>query len=234
MEKNTGKIEPFTTVSNRVFDYLMKQISAGVWKPGDKIPTEKELCEILGVSRISVRTGINRLATLGILESKQGCGTFVCDFSAQAVPESLASYLTFCNPDRISMFEFRKMLEVTSVGYAAMRATNVQIDEMSRIIQKTMKSGSISEGAQLDMEFHHLLAEATANPVILRTYEMAQNAFHFEQNIAVRGITGVEYHHKILTAILVRDSELAKRYMSEHLDMTYCDLVDAQLKKGLE
>lgn len=234
MEKNIEKIEPSTTVSNRVFDYLMKQISDGVWKPGEKIPTEKELCAILGVSRISVRAGISRLATLGILESKQGRGTFVCDFSAQTVPGSLASYLAFSNPDRISMFEFRKMLEVTSAGYAAMRATSGQIDEMRRVIQRTMKSGSISESAQLDMEFHHLLAEATANPVILRTYEMAQNAFHFEQNIAARGVTGVEYHHKILTAISVRDAELAKRYMSEHLDISYFDLVDAQFKSGLE
>ena len=67
--------------------------------------------------------------------------------------------------------------------------------------------------------------------MILRTYEMVQNSFHFEQNIAFRGITGVEYHRKILTAIVVRDAELAKRYMNEHLDMTYCDLVNAQLKE---
>ena len=164
---------------DRVFQYLSDQISKGTWKPGDRIPSEKELCSIIGVSRISVRAGINRLAALGILESKRGCGTFVCT-TTQPSLGSVGTILSIYDSDRISMFEFRKMLEVTSVGYAAMRATGEQIEKMQEIIQKTLRSDSIAESAKLDLEFHHLLAEATANPVILRTYEMVQNSFHFE------------------------------------------------------
>ncbi|MGI5953066.1 FadR/GntR family transcriptional regulator [Dysosmobacter sp.] len=229
MAKSANQMET-VPAGDRVFQYLSDQISKGTWKPGDRIPSEKELCSIIGVSRISVRAGINRLAALGILESKRGCGTFVCT-TTQSSLGSVGTILSIYDSDRISMFEFRKMLEVTSVGYAAMRATGEQIEKMQEIIQKTLRSDSIAESAKLDLEFHHLLAEATANPVILRTYEMVQNSFHFEQNIAFRGITGVEYHRKILTAIVVRDAELAKRYMNEHLDMTYCDLVNAQLKE---
>ena len=222
-------MEPFTSLSDQVFHYLLDQVTNGVWKPGEKISTEKELCQTLGVSRTSVRTGISRLTTLGILESKQGCGTFVRNSRSPVMQDQQSPLVTSADSDRVSMFEFRKMLEVTAVGYAAMRATEEQIEKMREIIQRTVKTSSIMEGAQLDMEFHHLIAEASANPIILRTYEMIQNVLHFEQNIAVRGITGVEYHHKILTAILVRDAELAKHYMSEHLDLTYCGLINAKL-----
>ena len=100
---------------DRVFQYLSDQISKGTWKPGDRIPSEKELCSIIGVSRISVRAGINRLAALGILESKRGCGTFVCT-TTQPSLGSVGTILSIYDSDRISMFEFRKMLEVTSVG----------------------------------------------------------------------------------------------------------------------
>ena len=67
-----------TPISDRVYNHIKSNIANGSWKPGDKIPSENILCKTLDVSRVSARAAIRKLTNMGILESYQGRGTFVC------------------------------------------------------------------------------------------------------------------------------------------------------------
>lgn len=216
------------SVSDQVFQYLKDNIAQGRWRPGEKIPSENKLCELLEVSRISVRSAIGRLASLGLLESKQGNGTFVCQpGSFQPLGDM---YAALGQSDRLSMLEFRKVIEVAAAEFAALRATTKTVDAMHETIMRMQTATDPAEIAASDMEFHYLLAEATNNSAIVKSFEILRDSYIrvFEENVAVMGSYGAEYHKKILSAIETRNAALAKRYMSEHLDNTAALLLQSR------
>ena len=86
-------------ISDVVYEQLMENLIAGEWKPGDKIPSENELAAQLQVSRISVRSALQRLSSLGLVESRQGEGTFVCEFSGAQYANNLIPLIVFERSD---------------------------------------------------------------------------------------------------------------------------------------
>ena len=194
-------------ISDDVFEYLQSNLTSGTWKPGQRIPSERELCATLGVSRVSVRAAIGKLKGLGLLESRQGGGTFVS-------PKQIE--------DEVSIFEFRHILECESAALAAMRATQSQISKLEEINECMAQAEEDSDVARYDLMFHLTLAQATNNPIIMKVMDAYKDSFFsmFEQNISVLGKEGVVSHEKIIRSIQVRDSEGAKANMREHLQNT--------------
>ena len=92
METNIEKVNR-RTVADQVFHIILKKISSGEWKIGEKIPSEIELAQDLGVSRTTLKMALQKLNTLGMLETRVGEGSFVCEFSFN----SLFSKLLRCN-----------------------------------------------------------------------------------------------------------------------------------------
>jgi len=220
------------SVSDYVFNFLKNNITKGVWNPGEKIPSESKLCEILGVSRISVRTAISRLSSWGVLESRQGNGTFVCQLSSFNPLSGM--HLVLSQSDRVSMFEYRKVIEVAVAEFAALRATTKMIDAMFETVHRMETDSNPQDIAQSDMEFHYLLAKSTNNSAIIQSFEILRDTYIrvFEENVALMGSFGVEYHRKILSAVETRNPVLARQYMSEHLDNTAARNVLGRSKGG--
>lgn len=217
-EKTTRK-----SASDTVFDELKNSIIERKWLPGEKIPSENQLCTIFGVSRVSVRAAINRLSGSGLLESRQGGGTFVCQNSGAEAINAMTSYVVLDNPDRINMFEFRKIMEVESVGLAAMRADISMVTAMRETIEGMRTTEDPAISASFDVEFHYLIAKATGNPIIIKIFELLKDAYYslLKQNTAVMGgAHGVYYHEMMCRAIEIRDFETARFYMVEHLSDT--------------
>lgn len=208
-----------SSATDQVFDYLSQGIASGTWKPGDKLPSEAELCRRLGASRVTVRSAISRLTGLGLARSQQGRGTFVCPPAPPPLPDDL---LGLQNADRLSVFEFRKIIESESAALAAIRATSADVLEMEQSILGMESGQSDEDVAEQDMAFHCLVARASGNEVILRIFQVMRSIYirMFEDNVSLLGKTGTEHHRRILLAIQTRDMQTARNCMLEHLDDT--------------
>ena len=207
------------SVSDMVFERLKRSIVAGEWQPGEKIPSEDRLCKEMDVSRVSIRAAISRLSAIGLLESRQGGGTYVCILSGAEHIGSIIPYIALDRPDRISMFEFRKIVEVESAGLAAMRADVETVNELWDLSMRMRESSDPEQTATFDAEFHYMIAKATRNPIIIRVFEVLQDTYYalIKQNVDLIGVYGARYHELICGAIESRDSALARKYMEEHL-----------------
>ena len=208
-----------SSATDQVFGYLSRGIAAGTWKPGEKLPSEAQLCRQLGASRVTVRSALSRLAGLGQVRSQQGRGTFVC---RPAPPDAPGNLLGLGGADRLSVFEFRKIIESESAALAAIRATSADVTEMEQSILG-MESGQSDEAvAEQDMAFHCLVARASGNEVILRVFQLMRSTYirMFEDNVSLLGKTGTEHHRRILLAIQTRDMQTARSCMLDHLDDT--------------
>src|ERR1041384_3921510 len=121
------------TTSEEVISQLREMIHRGELRPGDRLPPERDLAKLLGVSRPTLRAGIRSLATVGILQSRQGAGTFVAEAEESPTLDSsplrlMASLHGFTSDE---MFEARLSLEMSIAGLAAERATAEQMTQMA-------------------------------------------------------------------------------------------------------
>lgn len=220
--------------SDSVAEYLKQGIISGEWSPGQKIPSESQLCKLLNVSRVSVRSGINRLSGLGLLESLQGKGTFVRKPDAYTPLNDMFSAVVLSHNDRISMHEFRKTIEVAAAGFAASRATTEMVDNMRLVTEKMKNATELEEIVHYDLEFHRLISLSTENFAFIKSFEVLRDTYvhMLRENVAVLGAFGAVGHGKIISAIEIRNSELAKEYMLGHFDETVIRM--NELKNSLE
>ena len=197
--------------------YLSDGIREGRWKNGEKLPSEAQLCRELNVSRTTVRSAIGRLNGLGLAQSMQGRGTFVC-----AVPKQDAEPLCIQSANRLDVFEFRKIIESESVALAAIRATALDVQEMEKAVIDMTLGQTQQEVAEQDMLFHYLIARASGNKIILNVFEAMRDTYRqmFMNNVAHMHNAGAAYHRRILMAIQTRDMDAARKQMLDHLDDT--------------
>ena len=212
-------------ISDIVFEQLEEQILNGTWAPGEKIPSETALSEQLGVSRITIRNAFQRLISLGLIEARQGGGTFVKDYTGEDALNYIQPLLAFAKPDIGYFLEFRAVMEPEMAALAAVKATEEQIEYMEEYARAYTEVDIENKKALLDadMLFHFSIAEATANPIITKIYEMLKDIYsrNLMQVIDMLGREiGVQYHKQILTGIKARDPRAARRAMREHLQET--------------
>ena len=204
-------------LSDSVYGYLVDGINSGRWRTGDKLPSEAELCLELNASRSTVRSAIERLNGLGLVQSFQGKGTFV----SNAVPREHAEAMLHINgASRLDVFEFRKIIESQSAALAAMRATSADVKELEDCILGMAEGSTLREIADQDMRFHQLIARCSGNMIIQGMYEVMYPTYAemFMTNVAHMHKHGVTQHRQILLAIQSRNMEEARRRMLEHID----------------
>lgn len=208
------------TVSEVIFEELKERIVAGEWKPGERIPSENKLCQLTGASRVSVRAAIQKLSSLGLVESKQGGGTFVCELSGEQHLNSVIPYFALSQPDRISMFEFRRIIEVEGAALAAQRADAEQIAAMHEATRKMAEATTTEEITRYDLEFHYLIVQGSRNSILVKVFEILRDTYFalLHENVTRLGSTGASYHQMITVAIESRDAELARLLMEKHLN----------------
>ncbi len=204
--------------SESVFQYLNEGIRSGRWKPGDRLPSETQLCQELNISRTSVRSAIGRLSGLGLVQSRQGKGTFVL------TPEHDANHagIDIRNASLVDVYEFRKIIESESAALAAIRATSADIGEMEKTITLMADGETIEEVMEQDMLFHYLVARASGNEVIQGVFNVTHDTYEnmFKISISQMHNDVVSHHRRILLAIQTRDMENARKYMLNHLEDT--------------
>jgi GntR family transcriptional repressor for pyruvate dehydrogenase complex len=148
----------------------------GGWKPGSKIPSENELAETMGVSRVSLREGLQMLVTLGLLETRHGEGTFVREFTGDAYLNELFPLLALGKAGLLHVLEYRRVMEKGTAAIVAEKAT----DEIVRGLEacyETMEKckGDVTAFAIADLDFHLFLAKATGNPLIIKVTDIIRS-----------------------------------------------------------
>lgn len=155
---------------------LREAIAAGAWEIGQRIPTESELMERFQVSRGTLREGIKALAHAGVLEVRQGDGTYV---RARSELEGTASR-SVGEHTAAQVFEVRQVLDTQAARLAAQRAEAPGIEELQRILDASLEAwhaGRVSEWADLDWEFHRGVARLSGNPLLEQLYSGFAGAF---------------------------------------------------------
>jgi len=162
------------SVHDMVFGQLKKAILDGVFLPGDKLPSENELCAQLGVSRPSVKMAVQRLCTLGVVETRAGDGSYITKFNPSVLFGQVADFLV--NKDNIhEVAEYRMHMEIMCAQLAAKRATKEDFAKMDSIVNKmeeALQEGNVEEHSRLDYLLHLTIAKATKNQFLINMYTM--------------------------------------------------------------
>lgn len=216
-------------ISEEIVEQIKALISKGELKPGDRVPSERELAAMLGVSRPSVREAIMVLDAMGFLESRQGGGTFVRTLTDATISDPLARLVEKKDPVMLrALAEVRMGLESWSAYLAAKRAEPAEIEEMRRLY-KVMEEQAGSGGwdPEVDAEFHYTITAASHNSLQMHVLDSIHSLFHTTIQVALMEFYRQEghteklliQHRSIMEAIAAHDPERAREKMMEHLTM---------------
>jgi GntR family transcriptional repressor for pyruvate dehydrogenase complex len=211
---------------NKVYEEVAKQIERLILKklkPGDKLPSERELAELLQVSRSSIRDAIRSLELVGLVEPRQGTGTIVREVSAETWVNPIANALERRKELVAELLDFRKMLEPPLAARAATHASVEEISEMEDILKRQEEKLSQADAAIAeDSEFHYNIALASGNTVVLKVIDTLMDLLRDtrERSLQVEGRSqkSLAGHRRILAAIKRHDAEAAKAAMRRHIE----------------
>ena len=211
---------------NKVYEEVAKQIERLILQklqPGDKLPSERELAEMLQVSRSSIRDAIRSLELMGLVEPRQGAGTIVRELSAESLVNPFANALKRRQELVSELLDFRKMLEPPLAERAATHASPDEISEMEEILQR--QEGKLSHGEVAiaeDAEFHYSIALASGNSIVLKVLDILMDLLRDTRKRSLqlkgrpeRSLAG---HRRILAAIKRHDAGAAKDAMRRHIE----------------
>lgn len=211
---------------NKVYEEVAKQIERLILtklQPGDKLPSERELAEMLAVSRSSIRDAIRSLELLGMVEPRQGAGTVVREISADSVVNPLATLLTRQRQSVTELLDFRKMLEPPLAARAATHASPEEIGEMEEILRRQedkLRRGEVP--VEEDTEFHYSVAMAAENTVVLKVLDVLMDLLREtrQRSLQVEGRPqkSLAGHRRVLSAIKRRDPAAAESAMRRHIE----------------
>ncbi|PYT67975.1 MAG: FadR family transcriptional regulator [Acidobacteria bacterium] len=222
----TLKSEFETVRRDKVYEGVAKQIERLILKklrPGDKLPSERELAEMLVVSRSSIRDAIRSLELMGMVEPRQGAGTIVREISSDSLVNPLADALQRKEKRIGELLDFRKMLEPPLAARAATRVSADEISEMEEILKRQEEKLRRGESTIAeDSEFHYAVALASGNTVVLKVLDVLMDLLRDsrERSLQVEGRPqkSLDGHRRILVAIKRNDAEAAKVAMRRHIE----------------
>jgi len=155
-------------ISSQIAEQIRSSILAGEFSPGDKLPPERELAELFGVSRPSVREALNLLASSGLVESYQGGGTVVKSLVELATGNPLSEMIKGEQARALDVIEVRKSMEAWTAYYAAKRALPEDLRKLEQIVVEMERNlEGMKPSQDLDANFHVVIAQATHNVVWL-------------------------------------------------------------------
>jgi len=215
-------------LSNSVVRQIEQLILRGILRPGERLPSERDLADKLGVSRPSLRDAIADLSDRGLLVSRAGSGIFVAEVLGSAFSPALTQLFATHDEAVFDYLSFRRDME----GLAAERAatfgseTDLKlIDTICGKMELAHQKRDPSDEAQLDAEFHMAIIEASHNVIMLHMLRsmfelLRQGVFYNRQVMFKNRMTRdqlLDQHRAINAAIQSRDPEAARRAVAAHL-----------------
>ena len=211
----------------QVYQQMLQLLRSGDWKPGCRIPSEASLAEQFNVSRVTIRQALQKLKALGLVESISGSGSYIRQISGtEAAAAELMQAIYVSSVTNHQLSQFREMLETGTLHLVMSASQPMDLSGLEATLNAMERCAAAKDGEGFnreDMHFHMQLGGMTSNPLIIRTYQILQEAMQvtMSANLDRFGYIGISYHRKILECMRNGDLENALRLLSEHIRLTY-------------
>lgn len=216
-----GKMAPVRRVNlaSQIMDRVKEYIVENDLRSGDRLPTEKELTERLGVSRNILREALKSLEAVGLIEIKVGDGMYVSDFDYSIVVNHISFALSRVQSEMEHVLQARLVIEVGSLELLMQNLTDEDISRLREVSNRSETAPSIEESAREDLRFHKELLAIAGNPVLSEFGSFLTGFFAEAQRLvgddakyrAARG------HRELISALEARDLVKAQEIMREHI-----------------
>ena len=211
-----------TTAAQAVANQILGEIRRGMLRPGAQLPAERDLMQQLNVGRSSVREALQILATLNLIDSRPGSGTFIRHPQAAEVFRPELFGLLIANSAALELMEARLMVEPAAVRLACVRATAEDLDGIADLLGQHERALQANEPANaFAAEFHVLLAKAAHNQIVAGFMESIIGLLMARgrkvERLAGYARTEVEEHLAILQLVRDQDGEAAAAAMRAHI-----------------
>lgn len=226
----------FSSISNKkvyeqVIEQIQNNIMNGTFKKGDKLPSERDLSEKMGVSRTSIREALRVLETMGVVESRQGEGNFICSNIEKSLLQPLSMMFKLNEGSWNDIFELRNILEIECARLSALRATDLDCRELVSIIndmeKETLGENRLNILVDLDKKFHNNLSNISKNYLIESLFITTSNLFEkfiedarykiISYDCSNRSTDLLIQHKNICEAIIKKDENAAAESMRKHM-----------------
>lgn len=209
-------------ISSEVTRHLLDYLISGEIKPGERLPSERQLAEMLGVGRSHVRQAIKSLTVLGLIDARQGDGTYLKRTDSPLLPLAIEWGLLLGAKQSQDLVEARSELEILLAGLAAERRSDSDLEDLRRHVQIMQVTTDNDEFVRADVAFHLGIAQATGNRSLLQVMRSIQALLEvWITRVAyapgTRPATWTE-HAAVFDAIVSRDAEAARRTMMGHME----------------
>ena len=206
---------------------IEQKITNGEISPGDKLDSVEQLAKNFEVGRSAIREALTALQARGIIEIRQGEGTYIRKVTAQDISLNIPAYASFSQQDLLQIFEVRKILELGLIENAAKRRTAHQLEQLEEALSK-MDDALIDPEASsyADMKFHAIIAEAAHNPLLVSMLQsvskpIARQIQHTRSILSIKDHAALynlhDEHAAIYNALVNADDVQAKKAMAKHL-----------------
>ena len=238
------KIERKST-SQLIVDKILEQIENGELVCGDKLPPEREMAEMYGVSRVPLREAICALSIMGIIESRQGGGNYITGFKPGVLGRILRTYSMLDHSFFEELFVARREIEAIA---ARLAARNIEPEEIGKLREAKAQFHEAVEDIthgkyeyekmnEADDMFHLGIAAASHNSFYIEFVALLHRAGYSHEDVRRTYETHKEYykkadefHGKILEAIVAGDEEKSYELMAGHIDDIFADVSENQAK----
>jgi GntR family transcriptional repressor for pyruvate dehydrogenase complex len=209
-------------ITELVVQRIKELLGRGELRAGSRLPPERELADMLHISRPSLRTALKALSVMGVIRAKPGAGTYI----AQSLPEVFTEpmhFMTLINNTSVEeLFEARLIIEAGLAELAAERASESDIAALTEEVEgMKANTGDPEEFLKHDVRFHQAMARAADNKLMSGVMDtVAQLLFHIRrQNVAQASDLdeAIDWHEKLLFAMQKHDPKRAKETLSGHL-----------------
>ncbi|MTI47086.1 FadR/GntR family transcriptional regulator [Sporosalibacterium faouarense] len=229
----------FTPIKNkRVYEHVIEQIQTLVLEDrlgkGDKLPSERELASQLGVSRTSIREALRSLEISGLIESRQGEGTFIKEKVEEGFFQPLTVMFMLNKDKREDILELRTTIEIGSAYLAAKRITQKDEKELKNLLDNMKNSDNEKDRAKYDTLLHYKIAQISGNYFmvsLLNGISMLMESFIvYAREKILTAIDDedllIRHHENICNAIIANDPIKASDAMRTHLELIFEHLAE--------
>ena len=221
--------------TDQAIDGIRELIASGEFRPGAKLPKEKELALRLGVSRNSLREAVRALELVGVVEARQGDGTYVTSLDPSLLLDVISYVIDFSHEEAtLELLEVRRLLEPAATALAAARATPEHLEEIGAALAEMDRMTDVEAVLEADSAFHAAIAHASGNAALaallgnLSGTTIRARIRRGYADARTMDDTRRE-HHRIYDALRARDPDLARAASAYHVAG-----VEAWLRREIE
>lgn len=224
-------------ITQKIISQIRTAILEGKLKPGDKLPSEKEMVEQFQVSKQTLRESLRALEHMGLIDVRKGIGggAFIVEVDIEIAKESLANYLYFKNLTIENLSEFRQLIEPAAARKAAQNISSDKLEALRLLnesARENLRMNRVRDAAQDEFNFHRFIAGLTNNPILILFLDFVESMLGDFKSVLKPDTlffeTVLDSHDRIYEAIKNRNGDLASKEMLKHVEVVGDHLSELQ------